>query len=68
MDGRSRRVAGQGERGQGRHGRHHLTLAEDDLVALVKGTAAADLYQRGSCASTATCAPAHRLAIFKGLA
>jgi 3-hydroxyacyl-CoA dehydrogenase/3a,7a,12a-trihydroxy-5b-cholest-24-enoyl-CoA hydratase len=44
-----------------------LTLAEEDLVALVKGTPAVDLHQRGKLRIDGDVRPAHKLAIFKDL-
>jgi 3-hydroxyacyl-CoA dehydrogenase/3a,7a,12a-trihydroxy-5b-cholest-24-enoyl-CoA hydratase len=44
-----------------------LTLAEEDLVALVGGTAAATLHQHGKLRVDGDVRPAHKLAIFKGL-
>jgi 3-hydroxyacyl-CoA dehydrogenase/3a,7a,12a-trihydroxy-5b-cholest-24-enoyl-CoA hydratase len=44
-----------------------LTLAEEDLLALVKGTPAASLHQHGKLRVDGDVRPAHKLAIFKDL-
>jgi 3-hydroxyacyl-CoA dehydrogenase/3a,7a,12a-trihydroxy-5b-cholest-24-enoyl-CoA hydratase len=44
-----------------------LTLAEEDLLALVKGTTAATLHQQGKLRIDGDVRPAHQLAMFKDL-
>jgi 3-hydroxyacyl-CoA dehydrogenase/3a,7a,12a-trihydroxy-5b-cholest-24-enoyl-CoA hydratase len=44
-----------------------VTLAEEDLLALVKGTPAATLHQQGKLRVDGDVRPAHKLTIFKDL-
>jgi 3-hydroxyacyl-CoA dehydrogenase/3a,7a,12a-trihydroxy-5b-cholest-24-enoyl-CoA hydratase len=44
-----------------------VTLAEEDLYALVKGTPAATLHQHGKLRVDGDVRPAHKLSIFKDL-